>query len=70
MFEPLSLFRVRFRRFREDESGAVTVDWVGLTAIIIGMTLALFAVLQSAYEPNATNIGTELESYSIDTAFD
>ncbi len=70
MFTILPLFRVHLRRFAEEESGAITVDWVVLTAGMIGLTLAAFAVFQSAFEPNATNLGSELERLSIETSFD
>jgi Flp pilus assembly protein TadG len=70
MLTRLCQFRVLLHRFREDESGAVTVDWVVLTAGMIGMTLAAFAVFEAAFAPSATNLGTELEEYTISTSFD
>lgn len=57
-------------RFARDESGAVTADWVVLVAGIVGFALSVIAVLGQAFEPNATNIGTELVEYTIDTSFD
>ncbi len=58
------------RRFLDDDSGAVTVDWVVLTAGIVGLSLAVVLTLKAAYAPNAQNIGTELQQYTIDTTFD
>ena len=48
MLESLSLFG---RRFRRDECGAVTVDWVVLTAALIGLSIAILtSVSQGATE--------------------
>jgi Flp pilus assembly pilin Flp len=58
-----------WRRFVDDESGAVTVDWVVLTGTIVGLTIAVIATLGGAFAPNAQNIGTELEEYTIQTSF-
>jgi Flp pilus assembly pilin Flp len=33
-------------RFKQDESGAVTVDWVVLTAAIVGLALGIIAILR------------------------
>ncbi len=38
----------RARGFADSEDGAVTVDWVVLTALIVGMSLALFTILTDA----------------------
>ncbi|MEL6914138.1 MAG: hypothetical protein AAFP13_06520 [Pseudomonadota bacterium] len=32
----------KFRRIHQDECGAVTVDWVVLTAAIIGLCISIF----------------------------
>ncbi|WP_300512763.1 hypothetical protein [Aliiroseovarius sp.] len=49
-------FRAKFVR---DESGAVTVDWVALTAVVVGMGLAAgFTVGSSVPE-----VGDNLSSY-------
>ncbi|MEM1429824.1 MAG: hypothetical protein AAGG09_10230 [Pseudomonadota bacterium] len=64
------MFQFRaLRAFLADESGAVTVDWVVLTATIVGLGLAVIGTLGSAFAPNAQNIGTELQEYTIDTTF-
>lgn len=43
--------------FAESEAGAVTVDWVVLTAALVGMVIALFTILTSAvYEDAASAI--------------
>ena len=34
------------RKFREDQSGAVTVDWVVITAAVVGMAAISFNVVE------------------------
>lgn len=43
-----------FKNFAKDESGAVTVDWVVLTAAIVGLGLAVISVIG----PRITNAGS------------
>ncbi len=35
------------KNFRKDEDGAVTVDWVVLTAAIVGLAVAAFTTIDS-----------------------
>ena len=49
-------------KFHADESGAVTVDWVVLTAAVIGLGFGVFALVQSGADGLATNIETELSA--------
>lgn len=57
------------RRFGADEGGAVTVDWVVLTAAVISLVLVAMAGLKG----NMTSIGQKTESWlsaqSINTTF-
>jgi len=46
--------------FRNDESGAVTVDWVVLTAAIVGLGIAVVASVRSGSEDVASTIGDRL----------
>jgi Flp pilus assembly pilin Flp len=43
-------------RFRADEDGAVTVDWVVLTAAVVGMSVLTYAAMADSNETvvNAT----------------
>ncbi|WP_292290012.1 hypothetical protein [Marivita sp.] len=34
------------KNFRKDEDGAVTVDWVVLTAAVVGLAIAAYAAIQ------------------------
>jgi len=36
------------KNLRNDEAGAVTVDWVVLTAAVVGLAVAAFAAIESA----------------------
>ena len=47
-------------RFLADESGAVTVDWVVLTAALVGLGLAVMSVVSGGIESLSTNIATDL----------
>ncbi|MGB3690711.1 MAG: hypothetical protein WBA02_15575 [Jannaschia helgolandensis] len=46
--------------FLTDDSGAVTVDWVVLTATLVALGLAVMAVLFSAFETQSTEIQVSL----------
>lgn len=45
----------KIRVFAECEAGAVTVDWVVLTAALVGMILAVFTILTTAVYENAAS---------------
>lgn len=44
------------KNFRADESGAVTVDWVVLTAAVVGLAIAVIA----AVRPGLTNVANAI----------
>lgn len=50
----------KFSAFLNDETGAVTVDWVVLTAAIVGLGLLVFSFVRPAVSNLAEGIGTEL----------
>ena len=52
----------KFSAFLNDETGAVTVDWVVLTAAVVGLGLLIFNFVRPAVSNLAEQIGTELES--------
>ncbi len=59
------------KNFKSDESGAVTVDWVVLTAAIVGLGIAVLAAVTGSTETIATNIKTELDNNAtLDTTAD
>lgn len=53
-------------KFRDDESGAVTVDWVVLTAAIVGLAIAVLASVREGVNTLAENIGTEVGEITVD----
>ncbi len=55
----MKLFKL-YKNFRDDESGAVTVDWVVLTAAIVGLAIAIGTVIFDQTRAIGTNIDTEL----------
>ena len=52
----------KFSAFLKDEAGAVTVDWVVLTAAIVGLGLLVFNFVRPAVGSLAVAIGGELNA--------
>jgi Flp pilus assembly pilin Flp len=50
----------KINTFVSDESGAVTVDWVVLTAAIVGLGLAVMSVVSGGIENLSGNIADTL----------
>ena len=48
------------KNFKSDESGAVTVDWVVLTAAIVGLGLAVMSSVGSGVTTLGSSISTEV----------
>jgi Flp pilus assembly pilin Flp len=53
--------------FRNDESGAVTVDWVVLTAAIVGLGIAVITSVRTGTTDLATDISTSLSGATVAT---
>ena len=53
------------KTFTADEDGAVTVDWVVLTAAVVGLGIAVAAAVKTGAEDMGTDIGNSLASASI-----
>lgn len=53
-------------KFRDDESGAVTVDWVVLTAAIVGLAIAVLASVRTGVNTLAENIGSSVGAITVD----
>jgi Flp pilus assembly pilin Flp len=51
-----------FKSFKKDESGAVTVDWVVLTAAIVGLGMVVMATIGPAIEDTAAVIENDLNT--------
>ncbi|WP_422074615.1 Flp family type IVb pilin [Tranquillimonas rosea] len=50
-----------YKKFQKDEDGAVTVDWVVLTAAIVGLGVAVLTTVGGKVESMSTNIATDLD---------
>ena len=48
------------KRFKKDEDGAVTVDWVVLTAAVVGLGIVVMGFISPAVSSLAEGIGTEI----------
>jgi Flp pilus assembly pilin Flp len=57
------------KNFAKSESGAVTVDWVVLTAAIVGLGLAVMAVVSDGIGNLSNDIDTQLTGQAIATTF-
>ncbi len=53
-----------FKSFKNDESGAVTVDWVVLTAAIVGLGMVVMGTVGQGIEDLGTSIVDDLDGRS------
>jgi Flp pilus assembly pilin Flp len=53
-----------FKSFAKDESGAVTVDWVVLTAAIVGLGMVVMTTVGGGIEGLGDKIVTDLDGRS------
>ena len=51
-----------FKTFRNDEDGAVTVDWVVLTAAVVGLGILAMGVIDTAVGDLSDNIAESITS--------
>jgi len=54
-------------RFAKDEAGAVTVDWVVLTAAIVGLGIAVIATISDGALDYSTGLGNHLDDVTVQT---
>ncbi|PKP73706.1 MAG: hypothetical protein CVT84_12080 [Alphaproteobacteria bacterium HGW-Alphaproteobacteria-6] len=64
----MKLFK-RVTRFTADQSGAVTVDWVVLTAAVVGLSAIAMAGLRGNMSSIGQRAGDHLGSATINTTF-
>jgi hypothetical protein len=57
------------RDFLASEDGAVTVDWVVLTAALVGLGIAVTAVMRPAMTTNSGSLNRQLSNHDINTEF-
>ena len=53
-------FSLKMKRFARDEDGAVTVDWVVLTAAIVGLAVVAFNSIETSPSNLATGIAADI----------
>ncbi len=53
-----------FNKFLKCESGAVTVDWVVLTASLVGMAFLVLGIIASGIGTNAKEVEPEMVAAS------
>lgn len=49
-----------FKNFNKDEDGAVTVDWVVLTAAVVALAAAGVSTIQSGVSSAASTVSTNV----------
>ena len=64
----MNIFKIA-KTFRNDEDGAVTVDWVVLTAAIVGLGIAVLASVTSGTKTVTENVSGHMASTSVTKAF-
>jgi Flp pilus assembly pilin Flp len=50
------------KRFAQDESGAVTVDWVVLCAAVVGIGIAVAGTMKTSIDGVADRIGDDINA--------
>ena len=55
------------KNFRNDEDGAVTVDWVVLTAAVVGLAIAAYGSIQTGAMSMTADTSTFLDGLNTGT---
>ena len=50
------------KNFRKDENGAVTVDWVVLTAAVVGLAVAAYSAIETNTKSLAQAAASEIST--------
>ncbi|WP_420859819.1 hypothetical protein [Marivivens marinus] len=53
--------------FQNDDEGAVTVDWVVLTAAVVGLGIAVVTTIGNGALDQSTGVGARLSAQSVAT---
>lgn len=61
---------VEFKSFLADEGGAITVDWVVLTAACVALGLLAIMMISGSVRDNGTEASAIMEAYEINDDFD
>ena len=57
------------KRFARDEDGAVTVDWVVLTAAVVGLGMAVGASIRGGVQNLTEDASSAMTDYDLSTTF-
>ena len=55
------------KNFRKDEDGAVTVDWVVLTAAVVGLAVAAYTSIETGASGLTANTSTFMDGQNPNT---
>ncbi|WP_284163567.1 hypothetical protein [Frigidibacter sp. SD6-1] len=61
----MRILAIDIKKFNRDESGAVTVDWVVLTAAVVGLGVLALGAVKSGTGALSTKINKYLSSVSV-----
>lgn len=53
------------KSFKKDDDGAITVDWVVLTAGLVGLAVAIVAALGSASLESSNSISSRIDNIEV-----
>ncbi|MEE2943689.1 MAG: hypothetical protein VX444_00800 [Pseudomonadota bacterium] len=56
------------KNFRKDEDGAVTVDWVVLTAAVVGLGVAAYSAIEGETTTLASDIAATIQTENVSVA--
>ena len=59
------MIRARIARFLQDDGGAVTVDWVVLTAGLVGFAIVATALVVEGATDTSTGLGARLSAADV-----
>lgn len=58
---------LNFKSFMENENGAVTVDWVVLTAGVVGLGIAAYTSIEQETNQLAADVAATVEDWDVTT---
>ena len=61
--------RANFKKFLESESGAVTVDWVVLTAAIVGLGVVVVTTVANGALDHTSGLNNHLANADVTTSY-
>lgn len=65
MSKGVNTLAFKLRNFLSNEDGAVTVDWVVLTAGIVGLAIAAFAVIETQTTQLSADVAATVENVDV-----